>query len=97
MKSKITIDLDFDNQPVIKIDYQHSEDVRDKMVKRFLETFGYTSAWAKITFEESPSDGSKGDTSVSRLRPIPENEIIEYNSITWDSSSTGITKTTITQ
>lgn len=40
MKSKITIDLDENNTPVVLIKYESSEDVRDKMVKRFLEKIG---------------------------------------------------------
>ena len=66
MKSKLTIDLDFDNQPIIKIDYVPSEDVRDKMVKRFLESFGSSSAWARLKYE---------DDSLCILRPIPPEDL----------------------
>jgi len=38
MKSKITIDLNEQSKPVVLINYQPSEDVRDKMVKMFLES-----------------------------------------------------------
>ncbi len=72
MKSKITIDLAEDNQPVILINYVPSEDVRDKMIKRFLETFGYESRWARMTFQSLP------DGSISTMRPIPPNEL-EYD------------------
>lgn len=70
MKSKLTIDLDHDNQPVIKIDYFYSEDVRDKMVKRFLETFGGDSCWAAFRYENDNTApyGSTDRTAV--IRPI---------------------------
>ncbi|HMF73452.1 MAG TPA: hypothetical protein VK616_18355 [Flavitalea sp.] len=51
MLSKISIDLDEDNSPVIKIEYKESPDVRDKMVKRFMENFGGESRWANVRFE----------------------------------------------
>jgi hypothetical protein len=66
MKSRITIDLDYDNQPIITIEYQASEDVRDKMVGRFLGQFGGDSSWAHFNFE---SHGDKGN-SVAKIRPI---------------------------
>lgn len=50
MKSKIRIDLDQSNNPVIMVDYIESEDVRDKMVGRFIEGFGLNSLEAKIQF-----------------------------------------------
>lgn len=70
MKSKITIDLAEDNQPVIKIQYVDSEDVRDKMIKRFIETFSYSSVWVRWSYE-----GVISDCSVSTLRPIPPKEM----------------------
>lgn len=75
MKSRITIDLDYDNQPVIKIEYCPSEDVRDKMVAKFLETFGATS-WlcSFIPFDtDIKSNGDKLKTSL--LRPIKPHEL----------------------
>ena len=50
MKSRITIDVDYDNQPCILIDYQESDDVRDKLVKRFLEGFGGESVFAHFQY-----------------------------------------------
>lgn len=66
MKSRISIDLDESNNPIIKIEYAHSDDVRDKMVKRFLEGFSGDSAWAKFQFSGISSSGS-----TSQLLPIP--------------------------
>ena len=48
MKSKITIDVDQDNQPIIKVEYSESDDVRDKLVKRFIENFGHNSNSARV-------------------------------------------------
>jgi hypothetical protein len=72
MKSKITIDLDIDNQPIVKIDFQPSDDVRDKMVKRFLETFGHSSVWCRWEYQNQVEDGS---TSI--LRPISPERLIQ--------------------
>lgn len=73
MKSKITIDVDFQNQPVIKIQYIESEDVRDKLVKRFLEKFGGVSAWSTHYFM---------DNNESWISPIaPENLLDQSESI----------------
>lgn len=73
MKSKLTIDLDEDNQPIIKIEYQQSDDVRDKMVKIFLETYESRSRWA--TFQYVPVEVQNG--SVSKIRPVKPSEFKE--------------------
>lgn len=70
MKSKITIDLDYDNHPVIRVIYLYSEDVRDKMVNRFLEAFGHNSSWCKIEIMSSIPDGS-----IFQIRPINNSEL----------------------
>jgi hypothetical protein len=67
MKSKITIEIDYDNQPIIRINYEPSDDVRDGLVKRFLETFGGKSSYASFRFVDSPSEKPN---SIARLRPI---------------------------
>lgn len=59
MKSKIRIDLDQTNTPVIMVDYIESEDVRDKMVGRFIEGFGFNSNEAKIEFMITGNELSK--------------------------------------
>lgn len=66
MKSKIAIDLDFDNQPIIEINYLPSEDVRDKMIKKFLESFGVSSVWARLKYEGE---------NLCILRPVPPEEL----------------------
>jgi hypothetical protein len=70
MKSRITIDVDNDNQPIIRIDYGYSDDVRDKLVKIFLESFGTASAWSRITFGPSTIDGES-----ATIRPVSPDEM----------------------
>lgn len=65
MKSRITIDVDYSNQPVIRIEYQQSEDVRDKLVKRFMETFGSESTFANFYYINSADTNS-----LAEIRPI---------------------------
>lgn len=53
MKSRITIEVDFDNsnQPVIQILWHHnSDDVRDKLLSNFIQSLGAQSSWCKINF-----------------------------------------------
>lgn len=74
MKSRITIDVDYDNQPIIKIEYQESEDVRDKLVKRFMETFGGKSCYATFYFTSL----GMVVNSHAMLRPIPSDELVRH-------------------
>ena len=78
MKSKITIDMDWDNQPVIRIEYNESEDVRDKMVKRFMETFGGKSCWATFFFNNSISDMTERLNRKAQLRPLKPSELNQH-------------------
>ncbi len=52
MKSRIAIEVDFENSnlPIIQIVSQESEDVRDKLVKSFLQSLQHCSRWTTITF-----------------------------------------------
>lgn len=74
MKSRITIDVDYENQPIIKIEYLESEDVRDKLVKRFLESFGYDSIYCTHNFMDrlEPNNNNK----ESWIKPVkPDSEL----------------------
>lgn len=76
MKSRITIDVDHDNQPIIKIEYSASEDVRDKLVKRFLETFGGDSKWAEFAFINGIPEAIHGQVnSTAIVRPITPHQL----------------------
>lgn len=68
MLSRISIDVDGDNQPIIKIEYKPSDDVRDKLVKKFMETFGGQSVFATFHFQNSPLEQSN---SLALIRPLP--------------------------
>lgn len=52
MKSRITIEIDFDNQrkPVIQILSRQSDDIRDKMVSDFLQLLGHESTTCNIKY-----------------------------------------------
>lgn len=77
MKSKILIDVDYDNQPIIRIEYQNSEDVRDKLVKRFLEAFGGQSMYASFYFVDAqPHEGQR-----AMVRPIAPDMLMSNVSI----------------
>ena len=80
MKSKIQISVDETNQPIIKIEYIPSDDVRDLLVKKFIENFHYHS-WAKAKW----LDGNPirtGEISLS-IAPISNQEDLstEYEQI----------------
>lgn len=77
MKSRISIDFDFDNNnPIIKIDYIHSDDLRDKHVKMFLEKFGSVSSWAQMRFLQDSPYGGTSRTAV--LSPITHEGLIGH-------------------
>jgi hypothetical protein len=73
MKSRITIEVDFDNgQPYIKvINDKTSDDVRDKLISFFQERLGYTSSWCKIVY---PGYASSGPTQF-RIEPIRPHQL----------------------
>ncbi len=84
MQSKITIEIDHDNQPIIQIRYEESNDVRDKLVKRFLETFKGESCLATFYFS---SNSAYGDISAT-IRPIPPESLQETVSKIMDNPVT---------
>jgi hypothetical protein len=50
MQSKITIEVDFENgnEPVIQIISRNTDDIRDKLIRFFIERLGGDSSWCKI-------------------------------------------------
>ena len=74
MKSRITIEVDFDNKtPYIKvINNYSSDDMRDKSITYFREKLQYTSSWANIIFRENLS---KPDELRFDIIPITPNEM----------------------
>ena len=68
MKSRITIELDFDNgnSPFIQVLQRDSDDVRDSLIKNFFEQLSYGSTWGIISCE-----GYTEDAKRWRIFPIP--------------------------
>jgi hypothetical protein len=52
MKSRLTIEIDFEdgNKPVIEMKYESSDDVRDKLIKAFMEGLSSQSTWCRAMF-----------------------------------------------
>lgn len=73
MKSRISIEVDFDNnnQPVIQILSQHSDDTRDKLISNFLEGRQNQSRWLTVEYK-----GEKlGGGSIFHLAVVPPEKI----------------------
>ena len=76
MKSRISIDVDEFSQPVIKIEYEHSPDVRDKLVKQFADAFGGESYLASFFY---PSCEQTNKVMIIKpVRPIELGLHLEY-------------------
>lgn len=75
MKSRITIEVDFDNGniPVIQIIDRNSDDVRDRLIATFLQNLQHTSRWCKILFVDNIDNTSRR----WKIVPITPNEIEE--------------------
>jgi len=77
MKSRITIEVDFDNgnQPVIQILSRVSDDVRDNLIKSFYQKLG-GSSWCKIIFmpENFTTDFDFSGKKIL-ITPIPDSEL----------------------
>ena len=74
MKSRITIEVDFerDNQPVILATIKHSDDVRDKLLRSFIEALGGTSNWCRIDLDHYNVDTLQPERNYAcwRIAPI---------------------------
>lgn len=78
MKSRITIEVDFENgnTPIIQILRvfpdkfgDEPEDVRDNLIHAFCQSFGHTSSWAKVEFTQNFAP--KGVTEFQRIHITP--------------------------
>lgn len=67
MLSKITIDVDSLNRVQILIKYIPSEDLRDRLVRRFIEGVGLQNGYVSFRIEEERTDGQK----IATLIPVP--------------------------
>lgn len=78
MKSRITIEVDFENGnlPVIQILRKDSDDVRDKLISSFLQSFQHSSRWIKIEYGgEFTQHGEEGDVHKWILKPLSPTEL----------------------
>lgn len=84
MKSRITIEVDFDNlnKPVIQILSRDSDDLRDGLIKAFYQSL-QGSSWCKIVFKQDEHDYNYPENSFKRIyiTPIPEYKLQEEASI----------------
>lgn len=73
MKSRIAIEVDFDNGnlPVIKIISVHSDDIRDRLIQNFLQSLQHTSRWCKIGYV---GDGMN-DSQMWDISPIQPKDL----------------------
>jgi hypothetical protein len=84
MQSKITIEVDFENnnRPVIQIIKRNSDDVRDKLISSFLQSLN-GSRWCTIQWV----GGTIGDPTQQdqfarvHISPIPESDLKEELSL----------------
>ncbi len=78
MLSRISIDVDYDNKPIIKIEYEDSPDVRDKLVKNFLQAFGGSSCYATFFYDDSLWTRDQ-DKHKAIIRPIHPHDLLEQS------------------
>lgn len=93
MKSRITIEVDFDknNEPFIQIVSHYSEDVRDNLLRNFLNKLENSSQWLKLTYQGNQDLGGLfGTKHFYAIKPIVPKDIPEeikaMSSITKDTN-----------
>lgn len=78
MKSKMRVDFkglgENGFEPVIRIELQDSEDVRDGLLKAFFEKLGHQSNWLVADIQ---SAGIAGEVSYITLTPVEPSELQE--------------------
>ncbi len=84
MKSRITIEVDFDNgnQPILQILQTNSDDVRDKILSSFCQQFG-GSSWCQIKWVSQVPDDPNQNTFFNRIHitPINQSELKEQANV----------------
>jgi hypothetical protein len=72
MQSKITIEIDFENgnEPVIQIIYRQSDDIRDKLIRAFIERLGGNS-WCKIYCQQTIGHDEPEERRFQRWKISP--------------------------
>lgn len=85
MKSRITIEVDFENgnMPVIQILARKSDDVRDNLVSAFLQSLQHSSRWCKILYNgnfgvwDSSTDQTRHEVHKWTISPMTPSELPE--------------------
>lgn len=74
MKSRITVEIDYENNrtPILRIVQENSSDVRDGLIKDFLQSLGHTSRWLRIEFQRWNEETKQ---QVYNITPITTSEI----------------------
>lgn len=94
MKSRISIGIDEDNQPVIQVNFVESDDVRDKLISRMLyaanETFTMKIACTGVgpgasSYDITPVLGKDLEKHTNMLRSIIENRTSSLGGILQDA------------
>lgn len=80
MQSKITIEIDFENgnEPVIQIISRQSDDIRDKLIRAFIERLGGNS-WCKIYCQQAIGHDEPEERRFQRwkISPITNSQLKE--------------------
>lgn len=79
MKSTIRIDFagqDNSNgfQPVLRVNLQDSEDVRDGLMKTFFQSLGGDSSWLRVEFHTDTIDGIQQPQRIT-IYPVKPDEL----------------------
>lgn len=84
MQSKITIEVDFDlnNEPCLQILFRSSDDIRDKLIKNFIEKLSHVSSWCKVYLDaDFHSEQPNGGFQRWKIKPIPVDKLKEQGDI----------------
>lgn len=83
---KSTIKVDFQSientdllvkslEPVIKLVLEDSEDVRDNLLKTFIQSLGGKSSWLQVIFDKQEINESRSSKIYITLKSITPNEL----------------------
>lgn len=77
MKSKIWIDIDKDNQPVLKVKAELTEDLRDKLFMRFFDNLNEHYNHLTINFTNGIYEEDECKSFEAEIYPVKEILIVE--------------------
>lgn len=78
MKSRITIEVDFENgnQPTIVVNLQKSDDVRDKLLQSFIDKFAHQRSWCQAHYM-----GESGGSMRYNIIAIEPKDFVEQGKL----------------